>query len=65
MDIKILKDKMANGEIHCGFRIESHGFKGHPPVIETWFADRERFEKDLLHYIGQYIGRNSKVKKDR
>ena len=64
MFITILKDKMANGKTYCGFKIEEHGMKGHPPVIETWFEDREKFEKNLLHYIGQYIGRTNKVKKD-
>jgi len=64
MKIEILKEKMANGEVHCGYRIEEHGFKGHPPVLESWFADRDYFKKQLLHYIEQYIGRTNKTKKD-
>jgi len=60
MKIEILKDKMENGEIHFGYRIENHGFKGHPPVLENWFATKEGFEKQLNHYIGQYIGGPSK-----
>lgn len=64
MKIEILKDKMADGEIHLGYKITNHKFKGHPEILENWFATREGFEKSLLHYIGQYIGRENKIKKD-
>jgi len=59
MDIKILKEKMQNGETHFGFEITNHGFKGHPQKLSNWFATHEGFEKTLIHYIGQYIGRSS------
>jgi hypothetical protein len=63
MKIEILKDKMDNGKVHIGYKIENHGFRGHPPVLENWFATEEGFEKNLLHYIGQYIGRKNKTEK--
>ena len=56
---------MQNGEWHYGFEIANHGFKGHPPTFSNWFATEESFEKTLLHYIGQYIGRGNKIKKNR
>ena len=62
MEIKIFKEKMQNGEIHFGYRIENHGFKGHPPVLENWFATKEGFEKNLYHYIGQYTGGPNKTR---
>lgn len=64
MKVEILKEKMASGTIHFGYRIEEHGMKGHPEVLENWFATREGFDKSLLHYIGQYLGRKNKAKED-
>ena len=65
MDIKILKEKMSNGETHYGFEITNHGFKGHLPTISNWFSTVDGFERTLIHHIEQHIGRRSKVKKDR
>lgn len=62
MDVKILKEKLENGEWYYGFEIKNHGFKGHPPVLSNWFATQEGFEKQILHYIGQYIGRSNRDK---
>jgi hypothetical protein len=63
MKIEIFKEKMANGEVHFGYKIEAHGMKGHPPILENWFATQEGFKKQLIHYIEQYIGRENKTKK--
>lgn len=65
MKIEILKEVMANGETHFGYKILEHGMKGHPEVLSNWFATREGFEKTLYHYIGQYLGRKDSIKKDR
>jgi len=63
MKIEILKEKAEKGDVF-GYKIEGHGMKGHPPILENWFNTKEGFEKNLLHYIGQYLGRQSNIKKD-
>ena len=63
MKIEIFKEKMEDDQIHVGYKIIDHGFKGHSKVLENWFATKEGFKKNLLHYIEQYIGREDKNKK--